>query len=94
MQTALELLLKRRRDRSIAIILNVKEREADVHLPPEVARKLRKVVLDQLNEFHEVCVDVLESVDNGDVVLNERYLRKIDELHDIVASKPIPLSKG
>lgn len=81
MQPALEKLLRRRRDRAIAIILSTKERECDRHLPPDARAKLRKVVLDQLNEFYEMVVDVAASLDTGEVVLNEEYLRKIDDIH-------------
>lgn len=86
MQAALEQLLRKRRDRSIAIILGFKEREVDRHLPPPVQAKLRKVVLDQFNEFFELIHDVAGSLDNGEVVLNEEYLGKIDEMHDAIAA--------
>lgn len=84
MQQVLNDVLSRRRDRAIAIILGVKERDCDRHLPPEISKKLRKVVLDQLNEFYDLTLDLMRSLDTGEVVLNEHYLRKIDELHKAV----------
>lgn len=84
MQTGLRDLLDKRAKRSIAIILGVKERECDPHLPPGESAKMRKVVLDQINEFHDLVVDILDSLDTGEVVLNERYLAKIDQLHEVV----------
>lgn len=81
MQDALEDLLKRRRDRAIAIVLSIKERECDSHLPREARAKLRKVVLDQFNEFYDLVLDIMSSLDQGDVVLNEEYLEKLDSVH-------------
>lgn len=80
-------LLGRRRDRAIAAILGVKEREVDKHLPPATQRLLRKVVLDQLNDFTAMVGDILASMgtDNS-VILNEYYLRKIAEIHEVVVA--------
>lgn len=75
-------MLAKRRDRSISIILNAKERECDSHLPKDVSSRLRKTILDQLNDLTDFAMDVCESLDTGEVVLNQDYLRKIDELHD------------
>lgn len=87
MQDALSDLLKRRRDRAIAIILSIKERECDPHLPREARAKLRKVVLDQFNEFYDVTMDIMQSLDPDDrVVLNELWLRKLDEIHKAVVA--------
>lgn len=83
-------LLHRRRDRAIAAILGVKERDADPHLPPDVARKLRKAVLDQLNDLTAMVEDLLATVgpeDDGEavgVVLNGHWLAKLGEIHDVV----------
>ena len=81
---AIDELLRKRRDRAIAICLGVKERECDRHLPPEASTRLRKVILDQLNEFYDLCLDVTRSLDTGEVTLNEIYLEKISEIHSTV----------
>lgn len=86
MDTPLTDLLARRRDRAIAIILRVKEQECDQHLSMDASMKMRKVVLDQMNSFYDVCADVVNSLDNGGTVLNDHWLQKIDELHDIVVN--------
>lgn len=86
MESTLTDLLARRRDRAIAIILRVKEQECDAYLSQDSSQKLRKVVLDQMNAFYDVCADVVNSLDNGGAVLNEHWLRKIDELHDHVVN--------
>lgn len=83
MESQLTDLLARRRDRAIAIILRVKEQECDKHLPMEASIKMRKVVLDQMNAFYDLCADVVNSLDSSSpAVLNDHWLKKIDELHD------------
>ncbi len=85
MQQPMADLLKRRKDRSLAIILGVKERECDKDLSAMSSQKLRKVILDQVNEFYSLAVDLLESFDdNSEVVLNEHYLEKLDQMYDVV----------
>lgn len=84
MQDVIRELLAKRRDRVIAIILGMKERECDRYLPPAVQSKFRKVVLDQVNEFYELVVDLIRSVDTGDVVLNDLWMQKVDEIHAAV----------
>lgn len=87
--SAITDLIDRRRDRAIAAILGVKEREADPFLSPEASRKLRKVVLDQLNDLTSLFGDLvgaLSSTQADGVVLNEFYLEKITEIHDAVTA--------
>lgn len=80
-------MLARRRDRAISIVLGLKERECDAFLPKDVSQKLRKVVLDQFNDLVDFAMDVCNALDNnGEVVLNEVYLQKIDELHETMVS--------
>ncbi len=84
MNTALMQMLEKRRDRSISIVLGTKERECDRYLPKDAQQKLRKVILDQVNDLVGFAIDVCDSLDTGGVVLNEIYLAKLDELHDAV----------
>lgn len=84
MQQLLGDILAKRRDRAIAIVLGVKERECDKHLPPEARQKLRKVVLDQFNDVHDLAMDLVRSLDNGDVVVNELFLERLDAIYDVV----------
>lgn len=89
MQNIVSDVLSRRRDRTIAIILGVKERECDDFLPREVSQKLRKIILDQMNEYHGFVMDVCQSLDtNDEVVLNEHYLDLIDEIHRAIFRDP------
>jgi hypothetical protein len=87
MQPVLADILKKRMDKACAIMLGVKERECDKHLPPEARAKLRKVILDQMNDFYDICCDVMRSLDRGDTILNEKYLEKLNEIHYVVMSE-------
>lgn len=85
--SGLENLLERRCKRSIAILLGLKEREIDPFLPPEAQQKLRKAILDQLNDFCAIATDILES-SSQDVVFNELWLDRLEQMHsDILLLK-------
>lgn len=73
-------MIAKRRDRAIATILRVKETECDQFLPVDASKRLRKVVLDEMNDFHVMVTDLFSSFDNG-VVMNDLWLQKIEELH-------------
>lgn len=76
-------LLAARRDRAIAIVLGVKERECDDQLSEESSRKLRKVVLDQFNDLSSLCEDLLQAAAvDQQVVVNEAYLERLEALTD------------
>lgn len=83
-QSVLNDMLAKRRDRAISIILGVKEKECDSALTRESSQRLRKVVLDQVNDLVDFAMDLCNSLDTGDVILNEDYLKKLDEVHAIV----------
>jgi hypothetical protein len=74
-----KMFLGKRRDRAIATILSFKERECDQFLPPEVAQRLRKEILDQINEVCDVAFDLINDVD---VVWNEEFMDRLDDLYD------------
>jgi hypothetical protein len=84
-------ILKKRRDRAIAIVLSVKEREVDPLLHNDAgktaSRALRKVVLDQLNDFCDLALDVANSSEVATFEFNpEIWERKINEIHRIVSN--------
>ena len=68
--------LGKRRDRAIATILSFKERECDQYLPEDVSYDLRKVILDQMNDVVDLAYDLI----NDDIVINEAFLDKLDEI--------------
>lgn len=90
MQAALETMLKRRRNRSIATILGIMDRECASQLSEATHQRLRKVILDQINDLCDVIHDLAASLDTGEVTLNEYYLNRIDEIHQSLVGEPIP----
>lgn len=76
-----EEFLRRRKDRACAVILKYVDRE---ELDEKARARIRKVVLDQLNEFHAGALDLLRSLDSGTVVLNGLYLQRLDEIYEKV----------
>ncbi len=78
-------LLAKRRDRSIAIVLGYKEKECDSYLPVTTRSDFRKVFLDQINDFYELALDLMNSFDDGTITLNQIYLDKIDQIHESIS---------
>ena len=74
-------LISKRKDRAIAIILGVKERECDESLSDAQSFALRKVILDQINDLYDFVLDVALNDTDG-MLVNQVYLDKIDELHE------------
>lgn len=70
-------LLERRLKRCIATILSAKEKEIDRYIPEEVANVFRKTILDEINEFYALVVDVLNDE------INQEFLDMLDMLEDI-----------
>lgn len=92
-----EEIIRKRANRAIAVILNVKERDVDPLLPdgPEgrhASDVMRKVVLDQINDLTELVVDVALSGDTGGFEFNAevwapRIQGKLDEIHRAVLAQ-------
>lgn len=76
--------LRRRKDRGCAIALAALDAEA---LTSESHGRLRKVILDQFNDYYNAALDVLASLDSGTVVLNDIYLERLDEIYDVVVGR-------
>ncbi len=80
----LEDMAVKRRDRCLAAILNVKD-ECDHHLPDDLSRRLRKVVLDQVNDLTDTLVDLLKTVNDDRIVVNEYWIeRKFMEVRELI----------
>lgn len=91
-----EEILKKRRDRTIAIILGLKEREVDPLLLQgpgggRASGMLRKVILDQINDFYDMALDVTSSSDASTFEFNPevwgpRIEGRLDDIHRAVVS--------
>lgn len=80
MQPILQDVLGRRRNRAIATLLSFKERECDQYLPEALQKRLRTEILDQLNDFHDLALDVMKSLDDGSYTVNELWVEAIETI--------------
>jgi hypothetical protein len=91
-----EDILKKRRDRTIAIILSVKEREVDPLLSQmpggtRASHLLRKGILDTINDFYDMALDVASSGEARNFEFNPevwgpRIEGRLDDIHRAVVS--------
>lgn len=68
-------------NKHLEVILDAKEAELDRFLPADVSTVFRDVVLEQFNDFLDVVLDVIDSLDNGTVTLNDHYLDLLEAIH-------------
>jgi hypothetical protein len=71
-------LIANRGNRCTATLLTWIEREVYPHLSHEMQRELRSLVLDQVNGFKDLAMDVVKS---DTAYLNELWVQKLDEIH-------------
>ena len=76
-------LLAKRRDRVIASFLSFKERECDSFLPNDISAKLRKKFLDDINDLCDMAFDLIHS-DDSEVVWNEEFMNRLDDIYTIL----------
>ena len=76
-------ILHKKTKRSIAIILSYKEKQCDRFLPQDISDGLRKVILDEINDVYTLALDLM----SDDVIFNEDFLDKFNELYDKVVTK-------
>lgn len=75
MQDAMLDMLDRRKDRMIAIVMTAVEND----VPFDV---LRKTVLDQINDYYDLVVNVVNAVGDSGAVVNEMYYEKLCAIED------------
>lgn len=87
-----EEILKKRRDRAIAIMLTVKDRDIDpllrqVQGGDRASKALRKVILDQINDFYDMALDVAMSGEAAGFEFNvETWERRFDRLEALMVN--------
>lgn len=73
--------VKKRRDRVLATILSYKENNVDQYLPNQKARDdLRRVILNNVNDFNDLMLDILKAEPQGEVQINEYYVEALKRL--------------
>ena len=78
MSEGFKALLGKRKNRVLAIMLAEKDEVSD-YLPTAVADELRSVILDQVNDYHDFCVDLLESAAAG-MDVNQLALDRLEQV--------------
>jgi hypothetical protein len=73
-------LVATRGNRATATILGAVETEIynSFEIPEAVRKKLRQIILDQMNGYKDLVIDIVKS---ETAVINEHYLQQISEIH-------------
>ena len=76
-------LVAARGNRTTATILGTIETEIynNHSIPEDTRRKVRQIVLDQLNGYKDLVIDIVKS-DNA--YINEHYVTQLDEIHSAI----------
>lgn len=82
--------LKRRRDRCVGSILGFAERELFDSLSTEQQQKLRRVVLDAANGYHDSVLDLVSAEDS---TRNDAVIELLEQLHTKVDRRLEPAAK-
>lgn len=72
-------LVATRGNRATAMILSWLEDNVYEYLPEEVQRATRQMILDQVNYFKDLCIDVVKS---DTAYLNQIWVERLDELKE------------
>ena len=76
-------LVAQRGNRCTATILGyLEEHVYEQHdIPERVQMQVRKVVLDSINQFKDLTIDIVKS---GDSMVNDFWLENLDKIHDAI----------
>lgn len=76
-------LVATRGNRATATILGAIETEiySGHDIPDSIRKKVRQIVLDQLNGYKDLVIDIVKS-DNA--YINEFYVKQVGEIHDAI----------
>lgn len=81
MQEKVKSIIESRSKRVCRVILDAKDEFCDANMDHEDSMVFRETVLDQVNDFKNLCIQLVEAVDVGAVSVNELWLEKLDEIH-------------
>lgn len=72
-------LIATRGNRATAVILSWLEENAYEYLPEEVQRETRQMILDQINVFKDLAIDIVKS---DTAYINQIWVEKLDAIHE------------
>jgi hypothetical protein len=73
--------LEKRKNIMIKSLMQFKEAELDAYLPHEISVALRNKIMDEINIFADLALDLLD-----DAIMNEEFMDRLDDIYKIVAS--------
>lgn len=74
-------LIATRGNRTTAVILSWLEDNAYQYLPEEVQRETRQMILDQINTFKDLSIDIVKS---DTAYINQIWVEKLDQIYEEV----------
>lgn len=76
-------LVATRGNRTTATILSAIEDEIydAVDVPDPIKRKVRQIVLDQMNGYKDLMIDIVKSETS---LLNDHWVSRLDEIHEAI----------
>lgn len=77
------VLIQQHAGKAIRQILTVKDAEVDEYLPPDVARRFRKTVMDAVNRLADVCCVIADGEREGTMV-NVLAIEQLSEIYRAV----------
>ena len=80
------LLIEQRRRTVGALMGHIEEKVYSRLTPPE-RKELRDKVLQTVNAYHDICLDILKSSVNDGSVVNEQALELLAEIHTRVVGR-------
>lgn len=79
--TGVARLIAIRGNRTTAVILSWLEDNAYSYLPEDVQKEARRLVLDQINGFKDLAIDVVKADTS---MINEVWVEKLDEIQKAI----------
>lgn len=80
MRSGVERVLEKRKNRVIKKILGTREELID--LPPAEAERFRKMVLDELNGYNELVLDIIGESEAFGIEFNEHALELLSQINE------------
>ena len=74
-------LIATRGNRTTAVMLSWLEDNVYEHLDDELQHRTRQMVLDNINVYKDLAIDIVKS---DTAYVNELWLEKMDELHEAI----------
>lgn len=82
--TGVARLIAIRGNRTTAVVLSWLEENVYGYLPEDVQKDTRRLILDQINGFKDLAIDVVKADTS---MINEHWVEKLDEIYTAIRSR-------